>query len=71
MNTSTIEEPVVKRSNRLKATKLNNKMVTDYWEDLFKAKENGKLVCWYEAWPLTPSCRPPTSPGAMARQPPH
>ena len=37
MNTSTIDAPVVKRSNRLKATKLNNKMVTDYWEDLFRA----------------------------------
>ena len=54
MNTSTIDAPVVKRSNRLKATKLNNKMVTDYWEDLFKAKENGKLVCWYEGVAINP-----------------
>ena len=54
MNTSTIDAPVVKRSNRLKATKLNNKMVTDYWEDLFRAKENGKLVCWYEGVAINP-----------------
>lgn len=54
MNTSTLDAPVVKRSNRLKATKLNNKMVTDYWEDLFRAKENGKLVCWYEGVAINP-----------------
>jgi benzoyl-CoA reductase subunit B len=46
--------PAVKRSNRLKATKLNNKMVTEYWESLFRAKEEGKLVCWYEGVAINP-----------------
>ncbi len=47
-------EPVVKRANRLKATKLNNKMVNAYWEDLFQAKEQGRLVCWTEGVQLNP-----------------
>ena len=46
--------PPAKRSNRLKATKLNNKMVTEYWESLFRAKEEGKLVCWYEGVAINP-----------------
>ena len=54
MNTSTLDAPVVERSNRLKATKLNNKMVSDYREDLFRAKENGKLVRWYEGVAFNP-----------------
>ena len=44
----------LKRANRLAATKLNNKMVTAYWEDLFTAKEQGKLVCWYEGVAINP-----------------
>jgi benzoyl-CoA reductase subunit B len=46
--------PVLKRSNRLQTTKLNNRMVTDYWEDLFRAPEEGRLVCWYEGVQLNP-----------------
>jgi benzoyl-CoA reductase subunit B len=45
---------VPKRSNRLQTTKLNNKMVTDYWEGLFRAPEEGKLVCWYEGVAINP-----------------
>ena len=52
MNTVVNEMPPVKRANRLQATKLNNKMVTEYWEDLFTAKEQGKMVCWYEGMEL-------------------
>jgi benzoyl-CoA reductase subunit B len=44
----------LKRANRLKATKLNNRMVTDYWEDLFRAKEEGRFVCWYEGVAINP-----------------
>lgn len=46
--------PLVKKSNRLQTTKLNNRMVTDYWEDLFRAPEEGRLVCWYEGVQLNP-----------------
>jgi benzoyl-CoA reductase subunit B len=44
----------VKRSNRLQTTKLNNRMVNDYWEDLFRAPEEGRLVCWYEGVAINP-----------------
>jgi benzoyl-CoA reductase subunit B len=50
---STIEVPK-KRANRLQATKRNNQLVTEYWEDLFRAPEEGKLVCWYEGIQLNP-----------------
>ena len=43
-----------KRANRLKATKLNNRMVTDYWDDLFRAKDEGRFVCWYEGVAINP-----------------
>src|SRR5260370_20401960 len=46
--------PLRVRSNRLQTTKLNNLMVTEYWEDLFRAPEEGKLVCWYEGVQLSP-----------------
>jgi benzoyl-CoA reductase subunit B len=45
---------VVKKANRLQTTKLNNKMVNAYWEELFLAKEKGKLVCWTEGIQLNP-----------------
>ena len=43
-----------KRANRLQTTKLNNKMVNDYWESLFRAPQEGKLVCWYEGVAINP-----------------
>lgn len=46
--------PPVKKANRLQSTKLNNKMVNAYWEDLFRAKEQGKRVCWTEGIQLNP-----------------
>ena len=49
-----VSEPQIKRANRLKATKLNNRMVTDYWEDLFRAKDEGRFVCWYEGVAINP-----------------
>ena len=29
-------------------------MVTAYWEELFRAPEEGKLVCWYEGIQMNP-----------------
>jgi len=43
-----------KKSNRLQTTKLNNRMVSEYWESLFRAPEEGRLVCWYEGIQLNP-----------------
>ena len=43
-----------KRANRLQTTKLNNRMVNDYWESLFRAPDEGKLVCWYEGVAINP-----------------
>lgn len=43
-----------KKANRLQATKLNNKMVNEYWQDLFRAPEEGRLVCWYEGIQMNP-----------------
>ncbi|MGD0721568.1 MAG: 2-hydroxyacyl-CoA dehydratase family protein [Roseiarcus sp.] len=45
---------IPKRSNRLQTTRLNNTMVNDYWESLFRAPEEGKLVCWYEGVAINP-----------------
>ena len=42
------------KANRLKTSSLNNKMVNDYWTDVFDAKKNGRLVCWYEGVAINP-----------------
>lgn len=54
MSTVIDKEPAAKRANRMQITKVNNKMVNEYWEDLFRAKENGKLVCWTEGIQINP-----------------
>jgi benzoyl-CoA reductase subunit B len=54
MSTVSATTPVVKKANRLKATKLNNTLVNQYWEDLFHAKERGQLVCWTEGVAVNP-----------------
>ena len=67
MNIAVSEAPQIKRANRLKATKLNNRMVTDYWEDLFRAKDEGRSSAGTKASRSTRSCRPRVSPGVTAR----
>lgn len=42
------------KANRLKASSLNNKLVNDYWTEVFEAKRQGKLVCWYEGVAINP-----------------
>lgn len=43
-----------KRANRLQATKQGGKLVNDYWEGLFRAKEEGKKVVWYNGTYIPP-----------------
>lgn len=43
-----------KRANRLQATKAGGKLVNDYWEGLFRAKEEGKKVVWYNGTYIPP-----------------
>lgn len=42
------------RANRLKTTKQGGKLVNDYWENLFTAKERGKKVVWYNGTYIPP-----------------
>ncbi|WP_324330691.1 2-hydroxyacyl-CoA dehydratase family protein [Paracoccus solventivorans] len=42
------------RANRLKATRFGGKLVNDYWESLFAAKEQGKKVVWYNGTYIPP-----------------
>ena len=44
----------VNKANKLASTKLGGKLVNDYWEMVFRAKEEGKLVCWYEGSAINP-----------------
>jgi benzoyl-CoA reductase subunit B len=43
-----------KRANKLKSTRIAGKLVNDYWETVWRAKEEGKLVCWYEGSAINP-----------------
>lgn len=42
------------KSNRLSSTKMGGKMVSDYWENIFSARERGKTVVWYNGTALNP-----------------
>jgi benzoyl-CoA reductase subunit B len=46
-------EPI-KKANRLSTSSLNNKMVNDYWSDAFRARSEGRKVCWYEGVAINP-----------------
>ena len=35
-----------KRANKLKSTRIAGKLVNDYWDMVWRAKEEGKLICW-------------------------
>jgi len=43
-----------KKANRLEATKLGGKLVNDYWNNLFNAKEEGRKVVWYNGTYIPP-----------------
>jgi benzoyl-CoA reductase/2-hydroxyglutaryl-CoA dehydratase subunit BcrC/BadD/HgdB len=41
-------------ANKLKSTRIAGKLVNDYWDMVWRAKEEGKLVCWYEGSAINP-----------------
>jgi benzoyl-CoA reductase subunit B len=43
-----------KRANKLKSTRIAGKLVNDYWDMVWRAKEEGKLICWYEGSAINP-----------------
>ena len=42
------------RTNRLSTTRVGGQLVTDYWDDLFTAREQGKQIVWYNGGALNP-----------------
>lgn len=42
------------RSNRLSVTRAGGQLITDYWDDLFTAREQGKQIVWYNGGALNP-----------------
>ena len=49
-----IEKPVEDKSNRLGITRAGGQMISDYWEELFTAREQGKQIVWYNGGALNP-----------------
>jgi benzoyl-CoA reductase/2-hydroxyglutaryl-CoA dehydratase subunit BcrC/BadD/HgdB len=49
-----IEKPVEDKTNRLGITRVGGQMISDYWEDLFTAREQGKQIVWYNGGALNP-----------------
>jgi benzoyl-CoA reductase/2-hydroxyglutaryl-CoA dehydratase subunit BcrC/BadD/HgdB len=49
-----VQQPQTNKSNRLSSTKVGGKLVADYWENIFTAKERGKHVVWYNGSALNP-----------------
>ncbi|SEP48742.1 2-hydroxyacyl-CoA dehydratase subunit D [Amycolatopsis saalfeldensis] len=49
-----IEKPVEDKSNRLGMTRVGGRMIADYWDDLFTARERGKKIVWYNGGALNP-----------------
>ena len=50
----TIDKPAGDRSNRLGITRVGGQLISDYWEDLFTAREQGKQIVWYNGGALNP-----------------
>lgn len=42
------------RANKLKSTRFGSKLVNDYWNGVFAAKEEGKKVVWYNGTYIPP-----------------
>jgi benzoyl-CoA reductase subunit B len=42
------------RSNRLSVTRAGGQLITNYWDNLFQAREQGKQIVWYNGGALNP-----------------
>lgn len=45
---------VMDKTNRLDVTKAGSKMISDYWDNVFTARERGEQVVWYNGQALNP-----------------
>jgi hypothetical protein len=53
--TQTIDRPPAEdRSNRLSVTRAGGQLITDHWDDLFTAREQGKQIVWYNGGAVNP-----------------
>lgn len=50
----TIQKPAEDKSNRLGITRVGGRLISDYWDDLFTARERGKQIVWYNGGALNP-----------------
>jgi benzoyl-CoA reductase subunit B len=41
-------------ANKLKSTRIAGGLVNQYWDMVWRAKAEGKLVCWYEGSAINP-----------------
>ena len=49
-----IQQASPEKANRLASTRAGGRMVADYWDNIFTAKERGKHVVWYNGAALNP-----------------
>jgi benzoyl-CoA reductase subunit B len=52
--TQTLSAPTEDRTNRLSVTRAGGQLITDYWDDLFTAREQGKQIVWYNGGAVNP-----------------
>jgi benzoyl-CoA reductase/2-hydroxyglutaryl-CoA dehydratase subunit BcrC/BadD/HgdB len=50
----TAAPPIEDKSNRLSITRAGGQLITDYWAELFTAREAGKQIVWYNGGALNP-----------------
>ncbi|WP_216892599.1 2-hydroxyacyl-CoA dehydratase subunit D [Nocardia alni] len=50
----TVQQASAEKANRLTSTRMGGRLVADYWENIFTAKERGKHVVWYNGAALNP-----------------
>lgn len=43
-----------RKANKLVSTRSAGRLVNEYWEMVFRARQEGKLVCWYEGSAINP-----------------
>lgn len=50
----TTQQSSTEKANRLSSTRAGGRMVADYWDNIFTAKERGKHVVWYNGAAMNP-----------------